>query len=378
MKEEHTADRNKLITKIKRIYSILSTGFMGGDFVKGFKYIDQVEQLIKNFKGDVPEEIKKLHMYLLSIKSSISGFKGNLSLSFKAANELLKIAPLYESNVGISDGTLSLGHYYWFSGELEMGLAHLDRAIRLHEENLNDLRDFMSFANKLWMATRFSIDIEDLERAKKYFKRLEEIKELKPANFIIYDSYLMAKAWVLNSSMQSRDRVMAEDLFREIIENDRSSFVYKLNALSRLCELLLSELRVSNDTTIINKIKPLLEKLIKMAQHSGLYYFLVEAYIIHGKMALIVFDMESSRRYFTQAQNLAEKYGYIGLADEIAGLHESMMEKKETWEQMEQTNAPISERMDLARLDDHLKGKFRMRMMKMERVDDNPPKKEVF
>jgi hypothetical protein len=55
-----------------------------------------------------------------------------------------------------------------------------------------------------------------------------------------------------------------------------------------------------------------------------------------------------------------------------------MMEKKDTWEQMEKSNAPLSERMELARLDDHLKGKFRMRMMKMERVDEPPPKKEVF
>ena len=89
---------------------------------------------------------------------------------------------------------------------------------------------------------------------------------------------------------------------------------------------------------------------------------------MHGKLALIMFDIESSRRYLTKAQRMAESYGFIGLADEIAGLHEDLMESLDTWEQLEKNNAPLSERIELARLNDHLKGKFRTRMMKMERV----------
>ncbi len=105
-----------------------------------------------------------------------------------------------------------------------------------------------------------------------------------------------------------------------------------------------------------------------MSQKSGLNYSLIEAYILHGKLALIMFDIESSRRYLTQARRMAERYGYIGLAPEIARLHETMMEKMDTWEQLEKIDAPLSERIELARLDDHLKGKFRTRMIKMERV----------
>ncbi len=67
---------------------------------------------------------------------------------------------------------------------------------------------------------------------------------------------------------------------------------------------------------------------------------------------------------------MAERYGYIGLADEIGSLHEAMIEKIDMWEQLEKENAPFSERMELAQLNDHLKGKFRTRMMKMERVSE--------
>jgi len=163
---------------------------------------------------------------------------------------------------------------------------------------------------------------------------------------------------------------MAEDLFRELIEDSRSTHLYKLRALIGLCELLLVELRFSNDINIISEIKPLIEKLIAMAQHSGLNYWLLEAYILHGKLALVMFDIESSRRFLTQARRMAERYGYLGLVDTITGYLETMMERLDTWEQLEKNEAPLSERMELARLDDHLKGKFRTGMMKMERIDE--------
>lgn len=358
--------------------SIIPYGFIGGNYGKVLKYVDQAEQQLKHFQGDLPEEIKAFHTSWLWYKTVIYAYMGNLARNFKAANKLLAVGQLYDQQRGISDGKFELGRYYWLFGDLDNALVHLDSAIKLSEENLNGLMDFIKLAGQLWVAIRVSIDNEDIERAKRYFKRLEEIMKLKASETYINGPYRLAKAFLLKTSMRFRDRVMAEDLLREVMAEGSSLFMHKLRAVSALCELLLVELKLSNDITIITEIKPLLEKLIEMAQQSGLYYYLIDALIMHGKLALITFDMESSRRYLKQAQQLAEKYGYIGLADEIAGIHETMMEKKDIWEQMKKRNAPLSERMDLARLDDHLKGKFLRLIMKMERVADSPPKKDVF
>jgi len=370
MREEQKVEMKKLIKKMKRNYSFIEAWFFGGDFDKALKYIEREEELIKRFQGDLPEKIKGLHIGWLNLRMIIYALKGNLALSFEYANKLLTIAQLYDHKRGISMGTSALGMYYWLSGDLDTALVYVDRAIRLSEENLNDLEDFIILTIQLRLAIFVSIDKKDLERAKKYFKRLEEILELKPGVNSINDSYRIGQAYLLKSSMRFRDRVMAEDLFREIIEDARAVYNYKLRALSELCELLLVELRVSNDINIISELKPLLEKLVSMAQHSGMYYWLIETFILHGKLALIMFDIESSRRYLTQALRMAERFGFIGLANEIAGLQEAMMEKKDTWEQLEKIDAPLSERIELARLDEHLKGKFRTHMMKMERITE--------
>ena len=277
---------------------------------------------------------------------------------------------LYDHKRGIADGIVWLGMYYWFTGDFNTAFEHFDHGIRILEENLNELWDFIVLATELTLSMKVSLDIEDQERAKKYFKRLEEIWTLKPNNFIINDVFRIAKAMLLKASMRSRDRVMAEDLFREIIEDARFVFLFKFRADIEFCELLLVELRISKDINIITELKPLIEKLIGMAQKSGFHYYLIEAYILHGKLALIMFDISSSRRYLTQARRMAERFGYIKFAEEIAGLHKAMMAKIHKWEEMERNDAPLSELIELARLDDHLKGTFRTRMMKMERISE--------
>ncbi len=370
MREENAEKLSKLNAKINRINAIINGGYLGGVYDKVLKYIEKGEELIKRFQEDLPEEIKILPTLWLCYRAWINGYRGNLALCFKDANEALMIAKQYGHKRGISNGLFSLGFYYYLSGDLDEARAQIDHGIRVIEDNLNDAGDFASLAFQLESATRLSIEKEDLERAKKYFMRLEEIRELKPTDIFISPIYKITKSYLLKSSMRSRDRALAEDLLREIIEEDSTIHLLKLRALFVLCELLLVELRISNDINIIGEIKHLLEKLIDMAQISGLYYYLIDAYILHGKLALIMFDLESSQRYLTQARRRAERHGYIVLAEEITGLHEAMMEKMETWKQMEKNNAPLSERMELARLNDHLNGKFLYRMMKMEKINE--------
>ncbi len=62
IKEQQTPEMNKLIKKMKKIYSIIVRGHIVGEYDKTLKNIEQEDQLIKLFQGDVPYEIKIRHM----------------------------------------------------------------------------------------------------------------------------------------------------------------------------------------------------------------------------------------------------------------------------------------------------------------------------
>ena len=97
-------------------------------------------------QGNVPEEIKGRHTRWLYYRAVIYEYKGDLALSYKYINELLKVAQLYDQKRGISNGTFELGRYYWLSGDLDKALEHFDRAIKLSEKTLNYLWDFTLLA----------------------------------------------------------------------------------------------------------------------------------------------------------------------------------------------------------------------------------------
>ncbi len=364
MRVHQIDEKDKLMLKMDRIWNRIIKGAFHGDFDNVLKDIENVEELISHFKEDLPEEIQDFHIKCLYFKMVIRVYMGIFD------NEILRVAQLYGHKRGISNGEFALGLYYGGINELDKALVYINRAIRFSEDNLNDVYDFVYLTDQFYAAILFKTEGGDLKGAKNYLMRLKEIIELKPELGYINYVYRLCKGWLLKNSKRSRDRVMAEDLFKEIIEDDHSHFLIKLRALTGLCELLIVELGLSNDLNIISEIKPLIEKLIGMAQKSGFNYWLIDAYILHGKLALIMFDIESSRRFLTQAERIAEKYGFIGFANEITSLHETIMEKIDLWEQMEKFNAPLSERIELARLNDHLKGKFHTRMLKMERVSE--------
>ena len=66
MKEEQSAEMNKLIKRMNRFNAIIVNGYFGGDFSKVLKYVEQGEGLIKRFQGNLPKEIKDSYFLWLS------------------------------------------------------------------------------------------------------------------------------------------------------------------------------------------------------------------------------------------------------------------------------------------------------------------------
>lgn len=262
----------------------------------------------------------------------------------------------------------AFGRYYWLNGDSKKAFEFLDHALKYKTALINDPSPPMT-ADIAATASQIAIEKDDLERAKKYFKYVEEVyNQSSIKSGLLIHAYKLAEANILKSSMRARDRIKAEELFKELMESDLVADIYKFKSLFGLSELLLVELRITNDIEIINEITPLINKLIDVAYLQKYHYYLIEAYILQGKLSLLTFDIKTARRFLTQAQRIAERHGYSGVASEISNLQADLIQRLNSWELLKKTNAPLSERIELARLEDHLKSKFRRKMMKMERT----------
>ena len=64
--------------------------------------------------------------------------------------------------------------------------------------------------------------------------------------------------------------------------------------------------------------------------------------------------MKEARRFLTQAQQIAERHGFKNIVKKISNEQENLLKQLTVWEQLKKSNAPISERIELAKISEHM------------------------
>jgi len=317
----------------------------------------------------------------LSVLGSSYTAKGELDLALKYHNKGLD---LYKgssilSNMGKAGDYYTIGTIYFQKGELDQAIEYEEKSLKIFEQYTPGLSIF-------WVA----INYDGLIRAFLYKNSLEEAQEHldRFSHYLEKNKisekptwYRLSKARTLRSSSRIRDRAETEKILKELIEVHKIA-KSKVNrglseefseVLIELCDFYLEELRSTNDLKIIDDIQPLILRLLKESERTNSYTLQAQTYLLHGKISLLLMNMGDARRYITQAQHIAEDHSLQLLAREISMEHDKLLEQLDKWEDLNKSNAPISERMALASLDESLELMQRKRAInKSELIDEKP------
>ncbi|MFX1360699.1 MAG: hypothetical protein ACFE8T_10195, partial [Promethearchaeota archaeon] len=126
-----------------------------------------------------------------------------------------------------------------------------------------------------------------------------------------------------------------------------------------ICDLLLIELRITNYPEIIDEIQPYIQKLIDFSEQQQSYWILCETHLLQAKLSLLTFDVKKAKRFLTQAQQVAGRFGLTQLSIKIAKEYDDLLKKEDLWQKLESDGASMADRADLARLDEQIKGMIR-------------------
>ena len=262
----------------------------------------------------------------------------------------------------------SLSESYRMKGELDRALECIEQSMGLSRE-LGVLRNLAFNHHSL---IQILIDMGDLERARNSLRDLEQLNnQLKDK--IVNLFYLFDKALLLKTSPRARNRVKAEELLRQILEEEDLYISILLKALLNLCELLLAELQMTNEVEILEEIKPFITQLLNLSDKSHSFWILGETYLLQAKLALISLNLEEARRLLTKAQEIAEKYDLTRLAMRISSEHDQLLNQLDLWENLRDSKAPLEERIELARLNDQMGQMLRKRVVEPPKLDVEQP-----
>ncbi|MFX0024131.1 MAG: tetratricopeptide repeat protein [Candidatus Hermodarchaeota archaeon] len=302
------------------------------------------------------------HLYFGVIYSSI----GELDISLKHSRKSLAIFREIKNNLYIAYMLNNIGLIYVEINNYDLALEYLEESLTYWELNPIQLEGCYEAIISVALLK------EDDELAQKYFVRLEEIYDQKKDNQreLLYH-YL--QALILKKSPRIRDKAKAEEFLKKVVEKETLYYDVVIKALIQLCDLLLVEFHINNSSEVLDELNHYLAKLIFIAEKSHSYIVFCETFILQAKLALINFDIKAARRFLTQAQKIAEKYSIKRLAMKISYEHDEVLRQLKIWERLKESEAPISERMKLARLNEQMEKMVKKRRYDVFEATDEEP-----
>jgi len=251
-------------------------------------------------------------------------------------------------------------------------IGDLDRALECLEESLvlrSEVGNLREVAVVHDIIIQILIEKGDLERAQQFLNDLEQLNnQLKDKQVNLW--YLFSKAMLLKTSPRARNRVKAEEIFKNILEEEDFNFEYTVGALFNLCDLLLIELRTINEIEVLGEIESYITQLLDIAEKSQSYWILCETHLLQAKLSLLTFNIKKAKRFLTQAQQIGERFHLNQLISKIANEKEDLLNKLDLWDKLKEVGAPMADRFELARLDEQISGMVKNRAVLTAQVTE--------
>ncbi|MBY8989095.1 MAG: tetratricopeptide repeat protein [Candidatus Lokiarchaeota archaeon] len=239
------------------------------------------------------------------------------------------------------------GVYEAFTDNINQAAKYIEKSLATFTE------DGLFGANRLLRAIIIDLKKGDSEQAKKNFKHLEQVNS-KVKEKEVEICYRLGKALILKNQLRFRSMGKAEKILKELIGEGVFLIDLTRTALVNLCDILLYEYRVTSNLEILNELEPLVTHLLSIADKIQSHRLQAETYLFQAKLALLSFDVKKSRRFLTQAQQIAERHNLNKIALEISSEHNNLIDRLELWEQLKNSKAPISERFELAQMSEQM------------------------
>jgi len=308
----------KLIVKCEELIETF-THISQVELTKRRVLISWIKALIFDERGEIDEALKfaensltlakKLNhkvdiIWALGIIGQIYHNNGELKLALKAYEEGLVISEKIDYKMMIESCHNGIGLIYSSQGELDQGINHLEQALVIAKEinyefgiaachinlgllyqqqgNYDRAQEFLKKSFKMFKSigspgytsldSLFHLTLEkgDLEEAKNYLDQLKQLNE-KLSSKDINIIYRIDRAIFLKMSPRSLNRGKAEEILKEIANEEIINYDAHLIALLNLCDLLLSELSNTGILEIIEDLNSYIAKLLSIAEKNHSY-----------------------------------------------------------------------------------------------------------
>lgn len=300
---------------------------------------------------DISEEVGLPADVALAINNlgNIYELKGDLD---QALDNFKRSLAIYEA-LGIREQTAllvaNIGGVYRKKGEYQQAQEYYQRSLVMFTEFGNTSYIAVNLVELVWIA----LERKDTDLVQKSLNQLKEINSLVD-NRIIHQRFRMAQALVLKASNRTREKLKATEILEQVVKEEIGDHSLTVTAMIHLCDLLLTELKLTGEAELITEIHKFTNQLLEIAKRQSSHSLLVETYLLQSKLALVQMDMGRASKLLTQAQAIADESGLEKLAETLAQERTLLDSQIQKWDLIVKDNPSTKDLIELTQLDNLL------------------------
>jgi len=313
-----------------------------GDFNRSLEYADEVLAIAKEIKNDM---LKLSATKLFAFNYSL---RGEYERNLETTKHFLALATKVNDKQEMIGALNSLGMILTEKDEFDQALDYLKQGLSICDE-INSFKKAAVLSSLLDLY----LEMNNLDKAQQCLDRIKQIKNQEHIKWY-NDLYQLEKAGLLKKKPQDINHLKAKEIYKQIVDEEDIFIEFYYVSLIHLCDSYLTELSKTNDLKVLDEIQPYINRLMNIAKSQQSFLLLAEGYSFQAKLKLIIFEFREAQDFLTQALNIAERYGQDLLAKRILNEQNELSNNFIKWEKLKATRANLSERMDLAHIDEQI------------------------
>ncbi|MFX0212243.1 MAG: tetratricopeptide repeat protein, partial [Candidatus Hodarchaeota archaeon] len=326
------------------IFSIGNAYFLKGELVKALEYYNIVMDLHREIKSDYGIA------WILFQFSDVYSLQGETELAMSSLNQSMRTFQELNNKIGILNCNIRLGI-------INKTMGNYNNAIKFLEEGLNSYKKIVIGGfTALWGTfilfhlILIAQDLNDPELASSYFKQIKEIEQESKSKFVKLRARF-SNAIVLKMSKRGVEKFQAQQIFKDILDDQVIDQNITILSLLNLCELLILEMKISETPEeLFQEVNNLSKKMSDIAEAQGSSLLTVMALILQTKLRLVEGEFEGANDLISTAKRIASEKKLGSLLIKVKTEQEMIQKELDKWDSLIQRKASLQERIEHAQI----------------------------
>ncbi|MCE7746804.1 MAG: tetratricopeptide repeat protein [Candidatus Heimdallarchaeota archaeon] len=359
---------------------------------------------------NLSEEVENEVLYARSLfrKGKILTYQGKLDESHEILDKSLEIGKKLNDHSIMANSLVALGEIHRLKGDFAQALQFFNTALILHQKIGNNYGMAITYNNVgiVYYSqgdydNSFEYFTKSLERALEIDFKFTVVESLFYLINILLtrDDFFEAKEHLdisRNASIDQHDTMIyyysqlseavyhkkanrfaslgkAQEILEYIISKNLVYQEINIHAMLNLCEILLHELRFTNNPEILEDLEEISNKLLNIAKEQISRSLLAEVYWLKGRLALVDADIDKSTGFLSQAQIIAEGQNLENLARKISSDHDAIITEYASWKNIIEENASLADRIKASQVDKLVLNMINRATFDLEEIENDAP-----